>query len=118
MKTFIKIVGDTKDADYVTKFMEVEPSDLDVIKRMAKLVGCSDYNYLTSDHVDSDDYYERKAELEDRGIDIDYLSKIEVMYYDNLDDLEIFDKYVPRGEYGIHTIINMELYSVSNVESL
>ena len=96
MKKYIIITADTNDADYVTKKSEITDEQMELIKPMIEAIkNCEEeHNYETQDCIS-----------ETEGAD---------EIYKNVPGFDLFDRFVPSNEYGIHTIESVEILEVSN----
>jgi hypothetical protein len=103
MKKYIIIKADTNDADYVQKKSlitdkQIEEEVLPIVKAIKDFNkmhqrGSGEYNWPNSEY--------RNETVEETYKDI--LTE---------EQIGIFDNYVPRGEYGIHTIESIEILTV------
>ena len=97
----IVITGDTNDADYVTEIQDIEQDELDLIMPVIEAVKaytklhwkghyCSEHNWPTSEYSDGE---------------------VGALYPDLTEEqLQLFQNFVPCGEYGIHSIESIYIY--------
>ena len=97
MKYEIAITADTNDGDYITEVSEISEEDLDTIKPLIQAIKefkpyknkyTHHHNYPWGEYV-RDDMGEKSAR--------------ELYKFDE-EIFELFEEYIPYGEYGIHTI--------------
>lgn len=96
MKTVLYVVADTNDADYITgEFPAVAEYDIQLIEKVSSVLKKGGHNWVTSE-------YARVGESP------------EEMYADVLtpEEIDQFEDFVPYGEYGIHTIVTLELRKI------
>ena len=98
-KTILWIKADTNDADYITSERSVTDSDLEVIRKVCKVI------------KENSGPHDIKWETGEIGNPYDTWGKLLTEL-----EIEIFDNYVPYGEYGIHTIEAVELHKVEVLE--
>lgn len=111
MKKFIYIEGDTNDADYISKLSEIDDEDLEIIKPIIeKIKTKSGHNWANS-------YAREGDELEDLYPEF-FIENVEEEYFEPMKSMETFERYVPRGENGIHTIVTIQLLTVESIEDL
>lgn len=102
MKLLLVIKADENDADYVTKETWLRDSTLiPLIGKVAAVVLKSDqeHNWNTghSEGLRPNQLYESKLSLE---------------------EIQLFNSYVPGGEYGVHTIRSIEIHEIVNTTRL
>jgi len=104
----IKITADTNDADYVTEVSDIFEEDLDKIKPLIAAIKkfkpyTTKSNGLSWSH--SHNYPLGEALREDLG------EKSPREVYKGFDEevFQIFEDLIPYAEYGIHTIISIDI---------
>lgn len=104
MKKLLVITGDYNDADYIRSVHLLDPDEiydaelLSVLPKVSNaLKDCKDrYNWPNSEY----------CKLSVREL------------YDGIltiEDIEIFQEYVPYGEYGIHRIESINVYDINDI---
>lgn len=104
MKKLLVIVGDTNDADYITSVNILDTDDeysVEILNLLPKLSlalkNCKNYhNWPNHEYVDED-----VREIYDGVL--------------TTDEIEIVHEYVPRGEFGIHSIKSVDVYDITNI---
>lgn len=103
MVKLIVVKGDTNDADYVTKVSVIDEEKLDRFLPLIKAINEFPRNprYGGRHNWPSSDYANETV------------SEV----YSDFDEelLEDFSYYVPRGEYGIHSIEGISILEVSQI---
>lgn len=104
MRYLLIIQGDTNDADYITgetwlteeKYLEVHP----MLQRVARAIKNAKHTHRGNNWG--------RSEYSDRS------DRPEVLYEGVLsaEDIAAFDNYVPRGEYGVHSIESVSIHRV------
>ena len=99
IKTILWIKADTNDANYITSENSVSDGDLEVIRKVCKVI------------TENSGFHGIKWETGEIGNPHETWGKL-------LADLEIeiFNDYIPYGEYGIHTIEAVELRKIEVLE--
>lgn len=107
MYRVIVVIADTNDADYVSSIIKenkqpsyFSPKNLTRFKRIVEVVKKEDrHNWDNSEFGGTTP---------------------KIMYEEVLteDDIDFFEEYLPYGEYGIHTIKSVEIYTVISEEVL
>lgn len=102
-RTVLWIKADTNDADYITSENLVQKGDIKIIQKVCEVlrVGKWHHNWVTNDYCTEKEspWNAYKDELTEYEIDV-------------------FNEYVPYGEYGIHTIKSVELREITVLEKL
>jgi len=98
MTNYLIIKADTNDGDYITEKHAIDTSEeLEDIKRIVEVIrNCKKRHNWPNGECASE------GELE--------------ALYDGLltpYDIDFFSEYVPNGEYGIHTIVSVEILVVA-----
>lgn len=126
MKYFIEVMADTNDADYISEISEISIDDLNRLrpyfeKIMEPVHKRKEYYSLPveektselSKQFNDDLYYHNWPDSEyqeetliDRWPDI------------SEDILNEISRFVPYGEYGVHSIDRIRVFTVTNVEIL
>lgn len=101
MKKYIIITADTNDADYVTRKTVINDTEIKLIKEILSKLPKNGRRISWK----NGDMGDTASELIKNNI----LTEEEV---------EFFEEYLPRGEYGIHTIESVEILEVTNEERL
>ena len=117
MKKYIIVKADTNDADYVTKKSEITDEQIEQIKpiiaalqfRRDKLNEDSHKNWNQWLHNWETSEYGRLGDPHKMYVETGILTEEQV---------QIFDEYVPYGEYGVHTIESIEILVVAEEEKL
>lgn len=96
MDKYIRIVADTNDGDYLERFTPIGDEDLQRIVPVIEAIHASNesHNWATGECSN--------IPLEEQYPDVDE------------ELLELFDDYVPYGEYGVHTIKTIEVYVITS----
>jgi len=102
MKNLLIIKGDTNDGDYIHRITFIDEEELKLIVKVAGLI------------KEEDNGKHWPTGEQSNGTEIDE------MYGDKLtgEELDKFEGYVPRGEYGIHTIESIEVHRVVETNKL
>lgn len=109
MQWDIKIKADTNDADYVMEISKISDEDLNKIKPLIAAIKAfkpyrtkkdglhwtHHHNYPCGEHCPRTDLGEKHPRDIYRGFDED--------------TWQIFENLLPHGEYGIHTIVSIEV---------
>lgn len=100
-KKYVIITADTNDADYVTEKTEVSDETIELIKPIAEAISNCKENYNWPWHECCD-------------------KSIEELYEGILteDQIDLFKDLCPYGEYGVHTIEDIEILVVEEEYSL
>ena len=98
-KTILWIKADTNDADYITSENSVNEGGLEVIRKVCKVIKENGGPY--------------GVEWKTGEIGNPYDTWGELL---TEEEIEIFNDYVPYGEYGIHTIEAVELRKIEVLE--
>ena len=90
----IIIKADSNDADYITGDNSINERELEVVKRVSSKLITNGHNWVTSEYSSEENPF--------------------ILYKDVLskEDIEIFDDLVPYGEFGIHTILKIEVFPI------
>lgn len=104
MKKLLIIVGDYNDADYSTSIHLLDPDDLydtELLKLLPKvsnaLKDCKDsHNWPNSEY----------SKISARELYNGILTE---------KDIDIFEEFIPHGEYGIHSIEEISVYDINDV---
>ena len=112
MKKIMLIKGNVNDGDYVTSEKEIgakyfTEEDFENVKRI--------YSVLKENNIRWKDSYEQSVETL-----FEIYEELFTTKGITLDDLELFDNYLPCGENGndIHTIESIRILTISNEEIL
>lgn len=97
MRFHVEIVADTNDGDCVTERSLITKDMIDRIKKIAKVIKPSGGSWHTLD---------QGSPHEDYG---DLLSE---------EDISWFDEFVPKGEYGTHTLDSIKILTIQEEEEL
>jgi len=97
MIKYINITADINDGDYVSEIGTITEEQLEIIKPVVDAINKNKGRYETGDM--SDKYDSKKL-------------------YGNLEGFKTFRKYVPFGNYGVHTIESVVIYNVESTEKL
>ena len=98
-KTILWIKADTNDADYITSENSVNEGDLEVIRKVCKVI------------KENSGLHSIKWETGEIGNPHETWGKLLTDF-----EIEIFDDYIPYGEYGIHTVEAVELRKIEVLE--
>lgn len=103
MRKFIFIELDENDADCRSSLLEISDTTLEIIKPIVEAIknnSDNDYgnNYLTE---------ERESE-----------GKSAQELYGNLEGFELWENLVPFSEYGFHTLTDVRIFHVEDIEHL
>lgn len=103
IKTVLYIKADTNDADYVTSEKKIREGDLDTIRKVAEAIrDCKAYhNWGLGECCNEEEspYEVYKGILTE-------------------EEIEVFDEYTPYGEYGIHSIKEIQIREIKILEDL
>ncbi len=119
MKYYINIEADTNDGDYIQKLSEINEETLELIKPVIQAIeNFEPYNgieasYMSSGYWVHDHNYPNG---EYRRDDLGEKSSYEL--YGHIQGFDTFDELVPYGGNGIHSITEIVLLEVNNVEKL
>ena len=91
MKKYIIISADENDGDYITKKSSVSDIQIEDLKIILAIIGIRKHNW---DNTDIENLIEKYSGL---------LTKEQIMF---------FNKYVPCNDYGVHTIVKVEIIEV------
>lgn len=96
---YLYVVGDTNDGDYVTSMTLLKPGELSrfepLFKEIKKHGLLNKHNWFTQEYQDHSS---------------------EELYGDLSELAEEFDaKFVPYGEYGVHTIEEVKVFVVQSI---
>ncbi len=105
---YVKVKVDSNDADYLETTQIVQDADIPILKKVGEAIknfnsthprGHGDYNWPRSEYRDStpEETYE--------GI----LTE---------DDIQCMDDYCPYGEYGFHTIEEIKIFEITNLDKI
>ena len=122
MKTYIRIVADTNDADYIETFQSITQKELADIMPMIKAIKAfKPYETKTADgemdwthRHNYPDFDRCRNDLGDLSIYDYYVKSGRVTE----DQFEAFEDIRPHGEQGVHTIVSVEIIEVANVKEL
>lgn len=98
MTKYIYIVGDTNDGDYVAELKKLDPKTEILITPVIAAIKAS----KRSHNFDISEYGENDAEEK----------------YGHLMGYKEFIDLIPYGEYGIHTIVSIEILEVNYKKKL
>jgi hypothetical protein len=103
IKTVLYIKADTNDADYITSENKILEGDLDTIRKVAAAIKeCKEHhNWVMREFCG-----EQESPHE--------------VYKDILteEEIEVFNGYTPYGEYGIHSIKEIQIREIKILEDL
>ena len=109
MKKYIIIKADTNDADYVQEKHEVTD---DILRELMPVINAIK-EYTDDKSITYQKWNYWAIEWHDRG-----KPTPKELYVDTgkctLEQLELFDQYLPYAEHGIHSIESVEILEVSN----
>ena len=101
-KVVLYIKADTNDADYVTSENKIQDGDLETIRKVCTLLKTEKpkgyYNWPSGDQGTP-----RDAWNEDQLTD---------------EEIDVFNDYTPYGEYGIHSIEQVQIRRIEVLEDL
>lgn len=100
-KYLIIVKADTNDGDYITSKSYIDYNKIDQMKNICNVIK-KDSAWGSGDLLDDDNDPKR-------FINSGKLTK---------EDINFFNKFVPCGEYGIHTIESVDIYEINYEESL
>ena len=113
MARYFYVNGDTNDADYVSQETEIKgiyEEHYDKIVRMAKVIMENRTKELPNRRIVNNHNYPNSEYA--------FKDKHEMYPMFSAEDWELFDGIVPCGEYGIHTIVALEVREVNTVLKL
>lgn len=128
---YIEIEADTNDADYITRRETITQEEIEILRPALEAVSKfknprpgSSHNWPTGDRERKGesllDFYgtEEEKELYGDMRAYEYLPILENRDPDSLlHSIFRLDEYVPYGEYGVHTIENIQIMKMEIVES-
>jgi hypothetical protein len=92
---YIYITADTNDGDYIYQLSQITEEQLEEIQPVIDAVKANNGDFSCRDMGDSGE-----------------------RLYGDLPGYDEFYDHVPRGQYGIHTIESIEVFTVSDVKTL
>jgi len=95
MSKYIYIQADTNDGDYISELNEIDEEDLVSILPIIQQVANNFGDFGMGEFGDSAD-----------------------KLYGEIDNYDLFRQFVPRGEYGIHTIVEIRILEVTSDKKL
>lgn len=95
MKKYIIITADTNDGDYVNRKEIISDENIELIKPICKILK-KDSSWGAGELLEDDNDPNRYIE---QGL----LTK---------EQIKLFERYIPYGEYGIHSIESVEILVV------
>jgi len=113
MKKYIIVTADENDGDYITNKSEITDTELELIKPVIKQLQLRKAK-LNEDRNKNWNEYRHNWET---GELINEKSPEKLYVETGLltqEQVNIFDKYVPDNEFGIHTIDSVEILEVVN----
>jgi len=107
MKKYIYIKADTNDGDYISSKNEITDNELELIKPVIEQL-IKRRNKLNEDKVNN------WNEFSHNWVTSEYADSTPTdMYVDNglltQKQVSLFDRFVPYGEYGVHTVESAEI---------
>ena len=107
MKKLMIVVGDCNDADFLTEISDItglNEEDLTRLKRITSLIK------ERTDNEMADNWNTREMDEETP----------ESVYGDKLseEDIEFFEGFIPHGEFGIHSIDSIMIYTIESEEQV
>jgi hypothetical protein len=103
---YIVIKADTNDADCITEMSVISDEDLAIIQPVIDLLKSKRKERRHNWEIGE---CERDGTIHERYVETGLLTEEQV---------DVFDEYVPHGEYGIHTIESIRLLVVSEEKTL
>ena len=101
------IEADMNDGDYVQSFKTISPEEL--LEILPVIEAIKEFkSYKAGNRTVNYPTYE--------GLDEGMLTPKEL--YGHLEGFEMFDELIPHGEYGVHTIKSIILYTISDEAQL
>ena len=117
MKKYIIIEADTNDGDYIREKNLVNEQEIEAIKKVAKAIK-NFKPYTTSNKWTHNNNFPigdcHRRDLEQESAKDYYVGRGLVSEV----DFTMFEDNIPYGEYGIHTITNIDLLIVQEEENL
>lgn len=98
MKKYIIIKADTNDGDYITNQSLITDESIEQLRPIIEIIKSKKGKYETCEMGNPRDTYSVE-ELSD-------------------EQLDLFDNFIPYGEYGIHTIEKVQILTVLEEENL
>ena len=107
MKKYIIIEADTNDADYISKksIITLEQIQLirPVVKAIKQFIPYAGDNHPSWAHLHDHNFPLGDVVREDLG------ERSSEELYGHLDGYKLFERFCPWGEYGIHTIVSVDI---------
>lgn len=115
MKKYIFVKADTNDADYITEKSEITDEQIEIIKPLIEAIkNFTPYEVQLPGRATTWTHCHNWSSGERTRDDLGEKTAWE--YYGEKgvseDVLEVFEEFVPHGEYGIHTIESIDLLIV------
>ncbi len=114
----ITIVVDTNDADYSTQISKISKKHLDLIKPLIEQIkNFKPYlvpvSWCTFGYVHNNNYSVGDCFREDLGE-----KSPRELYKATEEEFELFEEFLPWGEYGFHSIVSVEVAPFIKKEKL
>lgn len=115
---YIYVVADTNDADYISKLRKITEEEYQLILPVIQAIKDFKPYKAIEERYNSSWHHHHNYPTSDCCRD-DLGEKSVEELYGHLDGFELFDyEFRPNDEYGIHTIETVEIFEVTNVETL
>lgn len=105
MTKYIRIKADTNDADYIEKTNVLKDEDESLVRRWAEALKDGSNRAEWGHNWPTNEFREESVHDLYEGV----FTK---------DELYRVDRYVPYGEYGVHTVEEVEIFEKLNEERL
>jgi hypothetical protein len=106
MTLYIKVKGDTNDADYITLFEKVSHMDLKLVNKVANAIATVNEAHPYENNWPNSEY--SRGSLDDLYIKPGLLTE---------DEVDIFNEnYVPWGMGGVHSIESIQILDIVSIE--
>jgi len=118
MEKFIIITADTNDGDYITERYKITDEQIAKIIPVVEAIKKIKFEpYIVTkpgywSHKQNSNYPTGEMHRSDLG------EKSAKDLYGHLEGFELFNSFCPLGEYGIHTIVSVEIIQVAETINL
>ena len=117
MKKYLIIKADTNDADYIKSKNEITDKQIELLQPVFDVLQARKSKLMEDKHKNWNEYrhnwergeFARKKTPENLYLETDLLT---------IDQIALMDKYIPYGEYGIHTIESIDILVVQEEISI
>lgn len=92
MQKFILITADTNDGDYISNVSPISDEEIELFRPIIEVIN----NYPRGHNWPNSEYDDESPEEIYEGLL-------------TIEQIELMEEYVPYGEYGIHTVVSIEI---------